>query len=119
MEVKNINPYLVNSNSSYVTKRLKPISLLDTMLYGNKPADGGNLILEMNEKNEMVKSFHESQKFIKKIVFFIKVGLLFVCPLLQFFDHGSHFQVLTRHLNIKNHVIAFFCTGKSHQFESP
>lgn len=66
--VNNINPYLVNSTSGYITKRLKPISHLDTMLYGNKPADGGFLILENNEKNEILKSFPDCKKFIKNIV---------------------------------------------------
>lgn len=62
----NISPYLIPSNNFIVEKRLNPISsLLPTMSYGNKPADGGFLILTDEEKNELTRNYPESKKFLK------------------------------------------------------
>ncbi|MDB2681315.1 N-6 DNA methylase [Opitutales bacterium] len=55
-EVQNINPYLVASNTDLIIrKRRKPISSLPKMTYGNKPTDGGNLILSTQEKKDLLK----------------------------------------------------------------
>jgi hypothetical protein len=38
------------------------------MIWGNKPVDGGNLIIEENEKNEFIKKEPQSDKFIKQLM---------------------------------------------------
>ncbi len=53
--VDNINPYLLDAPNILVSSRSKPICAVPKMLLGNKPADGGNLILSSEEKNEIIK----------------------------------------------------------------
>jgi len=66
--VKNINPYLYDADNVIVFKRSKPISSLPKMSYGNKPVDGGNLILTDEEKNQIVDSHPGIDRFIRPFV---------------------------------------------------
>ena len=63
-EVSNINPYLVDAPTVLVVSRAKPLSDIPTMYLGNKPADGGNLILSPEERNEILKTEPELEKYI-------------------------------------------------------
>lgn len=65
--VKNISPYLINSSSIIVTRRNISISNLPTMPKGNMPYDGGNLILTPAEKNELLITFPNAKKHIKRL----------------------------------------------------
>lgn len=51
-EAENINAYLVSGASVIVEKITKPLNNCPEMLRGNIPADGGNLYLSVNDKNE-------------------------------------------------------------------
>ena len=42
----NINPYLCDAPNVIITSRNRPLCDIPKMVYGNKPADGGNLIFE-------------------------------------------------------------------------
>lgn len=53
--VENINPYLLNAPDILVSSRSKPICDVPQMLLGNKPADGGNLIVSLEEREEIIK----------------------------------------------------------------
>jgi hypothetical protein len=64
-EVKNINAYLINGSNVIVEKRQKPLSNLSNIATGNIPYDGGNLILNEEEKRELINSYPEASKFIK------------------------------------------------------
>lgn len=65
VSVKNINPYLVPSETNVIlTKRSKPLSKLPEMIYGNKPTDGGHLLLTQSEKEAMPQNSHP---FIRRI----------------------------------------------------
>jgi hypothetical protein len=44
-EAINISPYLTPGSDAFVTKRTKPFGNIPEMRCGNKPSDGGNLIL--------------------------------------------------------------------------
>ena len=68
IECRNINAYLLPSRNSFIKKQQKPICSVPEMRCGNKPADGGFLILSDTEKNEIIKLEPESKKFIKKFV---------------------------------------------------
>ena len=48
-EVNNISAYLAASKDIYVEARSKPPKDRPTMIYGNKPTDGGNLIMSVDE----------------------------------------------------------------------
>lgn len=65
---KNINPYLANSKDLIVTNRSVSISKLQTMVSGLKAGDDGNLILNENERNVLVRQHPEANKFIKRYV---------------------------------------------------
>ncbi len=63
--VKNINPYLTEGNSSFITRRSSPLSEdFPIASFGNMPNDGGNLILSSEEKNSLISNYPESKKFI-------------------------------------------------------
>jgi hypothetical protein len=63
-----INGYLINSSNVFIMKSNKSISNLPIMISGNKPVDGGNLILLENEKNDLLAKCESANKFIKKFI---------------------------------------------------
>lgn len=52
---ENINRYLMDGDNILVRSRNKPLCDIPKMIYGNKPADGGNLIIEDEDLNEFIK----------------------------------------------------------------
>lgn len=61
---KNINHYLIDGENILVSSRNKPICDVPKMIYGNKPADGGNLIIEDEDLNDFISRDPNSKKFI-------------------------------------------------------
>lgn len=61
---KNINYYLIDGENILVRSRNKPICDVPKMIYGNKPADGGNLIIEDEDLNDFISRDPNSKKFI-------------------------------------------------------
>ncbi|MEP0212155.1 MAG: type IIL restriction-modification enzyme MmeI, partial [Cellulophaga sp.] len=55
-KAKNINPYLVEGSNVFVSRKSVSISGLPKMIKGSIPADGGHLILDENEFNELSKN---------------------------------------------------------------
>ena len=66
--VGNISPYLVPGPDRAFLPIRKPICAVPQMFWGNKPTDGGNLILTEEEKEELIQNEPESAKFIRKFV---------------------------------------------------
>lgn len=64
--VSNISPYLTSGSDAFVTKRTKPLSNVPEMRCGNKPSDGGNLILDDAEKAELVREEPGAEKFLRR-----------------------------------------------------
>ncbi len=64
----NINAYLCDAPNIIVKSRNKPICNIVKMVYGNKPADGGNLIIEAEDYDEFIKNDPNSIKFIKPLL---------------------------------------------------
>ncbi len=62
--VENINPYLLDAPNVLVYSSSKPICNVPKMLLGNKPADGGHLILSSEEKEEIVKREPALEQYI-------------------------------------------------------
>jgi hypothetical protein len=56
------------TQTTFVTSRSKSLSDVPEMVWGNKPVDGGNLILSQNEMEELLKTEPGAAKFIKKLV---------------------------------------------------
>ena len=65
LKVKNINPYLVEGIDSLISKKSNPICNVQLMLKGSMPNDGGFLILNEDEKNEIISKYPNSIKYIK------------------------------------------------------
>lgn len=64
----NINPYLSNAHNIIIEKRSKHISDLPIMVSGNKPVDGGNLILNEEEKDKILNEYGQSSFLFKKFM---------------------------------------------------
>lgn len=52
----NINSYLIDAPNMLIESRSKPISNVPPITYGNKPSDGGNLILSQDERDALLKA---------------------------------------------------------------
>lgn len=65
--VKNINPYLINAPDIFVDSRKKLVCDVPEMTTGNRPADGGNLIIEAEDYNEFIRKEPNSAEYIKKM----------------------------------------------------
>lgn len=60
-----INPYLVNAQDTLLPNRTNPLAAVPPMIYGSKPADGQNLLLEDDEKIALVKAEAGASKWIR------------------------------------------------------
>ena len=67
-KASNINAYLTDAPNIIVKSRNKPLCNIPKMIYGNKPADGGFLIIEDCDYENFVKKDPESVKFIKPLL---------------------------------------------------
>ena len=67
-QVNEINCYLVKGKQTIVSSRSSPLSNFPTMTYGSMANDGGNLILDVNEKKKLLQDYPESEKFLKKFI---------------------------------------------------
>lgn len=66
--VQNINPYLLDGDNIIVYAQRKPFADVPIMVYGNKPADGGNLIIKKDEYEDFVAKEPSAKKFIHQYV---------------------------------------------------
>lgn len=67
-EVKNINGYLLDAPNVVIVGRSKPLSNLSEMNFGSMPNDKGFLILNEEEKNQLIEKYPDSQMFIKRFM---------------------------------------------------
>ena len=65
---RNINRYLMDGDNILVRSRNKPLCPVPAMIYGNKPADGGHLIIEDEDYAEFVKADPRSMAYIKPLL---------------------------------------------------
>ena len=65
-ESQYINAYLLNAPNVIITRCPSSISGFPEMVFGNKPTDGGFLILDKDEKNHIEELYPESKKMIRK-----------------------------------------------------
>ena len=64
-EVRNISPYLVEGPDTVITNRTTPICEVPKMLWGNKPTDGGHLIMTSEEREQLLKIEPAAAEFIR------------------------------------------------------
>ena len=68
IEAKNINGYLLDAPNIWVESRAKSLCDVPQMTTGNRPADGGNLIIENNDYENFIKKEPNAKKYIKKLL---------------------------------------------------
>jgi hypothetical protein len=68
IQATNISPYLVDSGNTIVESRSNAICDVPAMVYGNKPADGGNLIIEEADYEEFIAKEPMARKFIRSLI---------------------------------------------------
>lgn len=66
--VDKINGYLVNAENIFIQLRGKPQPGLPKLVQGNKPWDGGNLILSAEERTALIDRYPNADSFIKPYV---------------------------------------------------
>jgi hypothetical protein len=66
--VCNINAYLVEAPETFIESRSTTICNVPAMTTGNRPADGGHLIIEDEELDDFVSKEPNASRYIKKLV---------------------------------------------------
>lgn len=67
-ECKNINAYLVIADDTFVESRSKSICAAPTLICGNRPSDGGYLIMNAAEKEELQSKEPQAKPYIKRFM---------------------------------------------------
>jgi hypothetical protein len=67
-KVDNINAYLIDSPDVYVESRKEPLADVPQMVTGNRPADGGHLIIEAEDYAEFIQKEPQAKSYIKKLL---------------------------------------------------
>lgn len=67
-ECQNINAYLADAPNVIVSSRNKPLCEVPPMIYGNKPADGGNLIFTKSERDEFCAREPKARRWMHTLI---------------------------------------------------
>lgn len=65
--VDNINAYLINAENIFIESRKVPICNVAKMTTGNRPADGGHLIIESDEYDSFITQEPGAKKYIRRL----------------------------------------------------
>lgn len=63
-----VNPYLIEAPIIFFFNRSRPLCDVPTMITGNRPADGGHLIIEADAYDDFIKKEPRAKKYIKRLV---------------------------------------------------
>ncbi|MBO5517027.1 MAG: methylase [Firmicutes bacterium] len=66
--VQNLNAYLVDGPNVFVESNKTPLDNVPEMTTGNRPADGGHLIIEDNEYEAFINQEPSAKKYIKRLI---------------------------------------------------
>ena len=67
-EATNINPYLIAAPNVFIESRKTPLCHVPLMTTGNRPADGGNLIIESTDYDAFIKKEPRAKPYIKRLI---------------------------------------------------
>ena len=67
-DVKEINPYLIDAPDIFVESRKKPLCDVPEMMTGNRPADGGHLIIETEDYSDFISREPKAKPYIKRLL---------------------------------------------------
>lgn len=65
---ENINAYLIDAPNAFIENRNNPICAVPLMITGNRPADGGHLIIENDEYSDFIAKEPKALPYIKRLV---------------------------------------------------
>jgi hypothetical protein len=68
IQAKNINPFLVEGNDTFIIKRTNPICRIPKISFGSMPNDGGNFLFTEEEKEAFVKQEPKSEIFFRPLI---------------------------------------------------
>jgi len=68
IEARNINAYLVDAPDVFIEARGKPLCDVPIITNGNKPSDGGNLILTPEEREELISKDPKIAQCVRRYV---------------------------------------------------
>jgi hypothetical protein len=68
IQVKNINPYLVEGKDITVENRKSPISNVPEIIYGSFALDDGNYTLSEEERSQIISENNNSEKLIRPFI---------------------------------------------------
>ena len=66
-EAENINAYLVAGKNVIVQKASRPLGELSMMNFGNKPLDGGNLLMTSDDLSALGLTGEQEDRFVRRI----------------------------------------------------
>ncbi|CAI0886760.1 DNA methyltransferase [Serratia proteamaculans] len=67
--VSNISPYLIEGNNVAVLAKTKPmINGVPPLLFGNKPTDGGHLLMNRAERDSLLKQEPQAAMWVRKVL---------------------------------------------------
>ncbi|MCQ2288054.1 MAG: methylase [Muribaculaceae bacterium] len=66
--VDNINAYLIGADDVFVVSRKKTLCSVPEMQTGNRPADGGHLIIEKDDYHSFVSNCPDAKPYIKRLI---------------------------------------------------
>ena len=64
----NINPYLVDGPNVLIESRSAPLSVVPPIVFGSMPNDGGNLLLNSDERRQLLREYPEARRYVKPFV---------------------------------------------------
>lgn len=67
-EAENINVYLMDAPNVFIDSRNKPLCTVPLMTTGNRPADGGHLIIEDTDYADFIRKEPFAKPYIKKLI---------------------------------------------------
>ena len=67
-KAKNINPYLIDAPDVFIESRKTPFCSVPEMITGNRPADGGHLIIEDVDLAAFIAADRQSEKHIRRFM---------------------------------------------------
>ena len=68
IKTDSISPYLCIGNRVIVQKRNEPLTGLPKMCFGCMPYDNGNLLMDRNEKDDLISKYSDYSQFVKPIL---------------------------------------------------
>lgn len=66
-EARRINAYLVDAPDVFVMPRRTPLCAVPRIAFGNMPNDGGHLLLDRKERDELLRTCPAAERYIRRI----------------------------------------------------